>query len=62
MGSLQKNCKVLDKVVECVDCAKRFHAKCSDLSVDELIMIENAVVIGIAQSARRIAAYAVVLF
>ena len=30
-----------DKVIECVDCEKRFHARCSDLSVDELIMIEN---------------------
>ena len=27
--------------IECVDCEKRYHAKCSDLSVDELIMIEN---------------------
>ena len=36
-----KKCKVSDKVVECVDCEKRLHAKCSDLSVDELVIIEN---------------------
>ena len=42
MWALQKkNCKVSDKVIECVDCEKRYHAKCFDLSVDELIMIEN---------------------
>ena len=41
MWALQKNCKVSDKVIDCVDCEKRYHAKCSDLSVDELIMIEN---------------------
>ena len=41
MGSAKKICKVSDKVIDCVDCEKRYHAKCSDLSVDELIMIEN---------------------
>ena len=41
MWTLQKKCKVSDKVIEYVDCEKRYHAKCSDLSVDELIMIEN---------------------
>ena len=30
-----------DAVIECVDCEKRYSAKCSDLSVDEFIMIEN---------------------
>ena len=37
----KKVCKVSDKVIECVDCEKGYHAKCSDLSVEELIMIEN---------------------
>ena len=37
----EKKCKASDKVVECIDCEKRLHAKCSDLSVDELIMTEN---------------------
>ena len=40
-GLCKKICKVSDKVIDCVDCEKRYHAKCSDLSVDELIMIEN---------------------
>ena len=40
-GLCKKICKVSDKVIDCVDCEKRYHAKCSDLSVDELIMIKN---------------------
>ena len=36
-----KNCKVSDKVIKCVDCEKRYHAKRSDLSIDEFIMIEK---------------------
>ena len=36
-----KKNKVSGKVIECVDCKKRYHAKCSDLNVAELIMIEN---------------------
>ena len=53
----KKYCKVSDKVIKCTDCEKRFHAKCSNLGADDL-----AIVIGIAQTARLIAACAVVLF
>ena len=41
MWTLQKMCKVSDNITECVDCEKRFHAKCSKLGIDELIKIEN---------------------
>ena len=36
-------CKVSVKIIECVDCEKRFHAKCSYLGIDELITIENGI-------------------
>ena len=30
-----------DKVIECTDCEKRFHAKCSNLGADDLLKIET---------------------
>ena len=37
----KKYCKVSDKVIECTDCEKRFHAKCSNLGADDLFKIET---------------------
>ena len=37
----KKYCKVSDKVIECTDCEKRFHAKCSNLGDDDLLKIET---------------------
>ena len=37
----KKYCKVSDKVIECTDCEKRFHAKCSNLGADDLLKIET---------------------
>ena len=41
MDFAKKKCNVSDKMIECVDCEKRFHAKCSSFGIDELITIEN---------------------
>ena len=30
-----------DKVIECTDCEKRSHAKCSNLGADDLLKIET---------------------
>ena len=53
----KKYCKVSDKVIECTDCEKGFHAKCSNLGADYLLKIETG-----NNDARLIAACAVVLF
>ena len=37
----KKYCKVSDKVIECTDCEKRLHAKCSNLGADDLLKIET---------------------
>ena len=56
----KKCCKLSNKVIECTDCEKRFHAKCSNLGAVDLLKVE--IVTGIAQTARLIAACAVMLF
>ena len=58
----KKYCKVSDKVIECTDCGKRFHAKCSNLGADDLLKIETGNSDCIAQTARLIATCTVVLF
>ena len=58
----KKYCKVSDKVIECTDCEKRFHAKCSNLGAGDLLKIETGNDDCIAQTARLIAVCAVVLF
>ena len=58
----KKYCKVSDKVIECTDCGKRFHAKCSNLGADDLLKIETGNSDWFSQSARLITACAVVLF
>ena len=41
MPPLQKKfCKASDKVVECEDCEKRFHASCAKLGDNELLKLE----------------------
>ena len=37
----KKYCKALDKVVECEDCEKRFHALCAKLGDNELLKLES---------------------
>ena len=37
----KKYCKVSDKVIECIDCEKRFHAKCSNYGAENLLKIET---------------------
>ena len=37
----KKYCKASDKVIECEDCEKRFHASCSKLGDNELLKLES---------------------
>ena len=37
----KKYCKASDKVVECEDCEKRFHASCAKLGDNELLKLES---------------------
>ena len=37
----KKYCKASDKVVECEDCEKRFHASCAKLGNNELLKLES---------------------
>ena len=37
----KKYCKASDKVVECEDCEKRFHASCDKLGNNELLKLES---------------------
>ena len=41
MPPLQKYCKASDKVVECEDCEKRFHASCAKFGKNELLKLES---------------------
>ena len=41
-GLCKKYCKASDRLLECEECEKRFHASCSKLSDDELLRIESA--------------------
>ena len=36
-------CKASDKVVECDDCKKRFHATCSELGIEAFEKIESGI-------------------
>ena len=40
-GLCKKYCKASDRLLECEDCEKRFHASCSNLSDNELLRIES---------------------
>ena len=37
----KKYCKASDRLLECEECEKRFHASCSNLSDNELLRIES---------------------
>ena len=39
-GLCKKYCKASDRLLECEECEKRFHASCSNLSDNELLKIE----------------------
>ena len=58
----KKYCKAAEKAVKCEDCEKRFHASCVNLGPVELQKIEWVMILGIVQTAKLSAAYAVVLF
>ena len=63
MPSLQKYCKAADKVDECEDCKKRFHAPCANLSKDELEKKMNkALTFAIVQTAKLIVTQTVLGF
>ena len=40
-GLCKKYCKASDRLLECEECEKRFHASCSNLGDDELLRIES---------------------
>ena len=40
-GLCKKYCKAPDRLLECEECEKRFHASCSNLSDNELLRIES---------------------
>ena len=40
-GLCKKYCKASDRLLECEECQKRFHASCSNLSDNELLRIES---------------------
>ena len=40
-GLCKKYCKASDRLIECEECEKRFHASCSNLGDDELLRIES---------------------
>ena len=40
-GLCKKYCKASDRLLECEECEKRFHASCSNLSDNELLIIES---------------------
>ena len=40
-GLCKKYCKASDRLLECEECEKRFHASCSNLSDNELVRIES---------------------
>ena len=40
-GLCKKYCKASDRLTECEECEKRFHASCSNLGDDELLKIES---------------------
>ena len=52
-GLCKKYCKASDRLLECGECEKRFHASCSNLSDNEL---------GIVQTVKLTVVFAVVLF
>ena len=62
-GLCKKNCKASDRLIECEECEKRFHASCSNLGDDELLKELNLVTeFGIAQTVKLTVVFAVVLF
>ena len=40
-GLCKKYCKASDRLLECQECEKRFHASCSNLGDNELLRIES---------------------
>ena len=40
-GLCKQYCKASDRLLECEECEKRFHASCSNLSDNELLRIES---------------------
>ena len=40
-GLCKKYCKASDRLLECKECEKRFHASCSNLGDNELVRIES---------------------
>ena len=40
-GLCKKYCKASNRLLECEECEKRFHASCSKLGDDELLRIES---------------------
>ena len=58
----KKYCKAAEKAVKCEDCEKRFYASCVNLGPVELQKMSRVMILGIVQTAKLSAAYAVVLF
>ena len=62
-GLCKKYCKASDRLLECEECEKRFHASCSNLGNNELVRIESGLTeLGIVQTVKLTIVFAVVLF
>ena len=61
-GLCKKYCKASDRLLECEECGKRFHASCSNLGDNELLRIESGDGACIVQTVKLTVVFAVVLF
>ena len=60
-GLCRKYWKASDRLLECEECEKRFHASCSNLGDNELLRIECDEELGIVQTVKLTVVFAVVL-
>ena len=60
-GLCKKYCKASDRLLECEECEKRFHASCSNLADDELLRTDLVTELGIAQTVKLTVVFTVVL-
>ena len=61
-GLCKKYCKASDRLLECEECEKRFHASCSNLGNNEPLRIESGDKLVIVQTVKLTVIFAVVLF
>ena len=61
-GLCKKYCKASDRLLDCEECEKRFHASCSNPGDNELVRIELVTELDIVQTVKLTVVFAVVLF